>query len=65
MSAYTDLTSRVELLNFSVTHCPVEEIKIILREKRVIEAQVNYYCNHYQEQIMGKDIPYYLILSFN
>ncbi|XP_019858990.1 PREDICTED: neuroblastoma-amplified sequence-like [Amphimedon queenslandica] len=53
MSAYTDLTSRVELLNFSVRHCPVEEIKIILREKRVIEAQLLCIDCHHKHQMMS------------
>ena len=41
MGSFTDLSSKLELLSFSVTHCPVEEISIVLRERRIVEAQVS------------------------
>ena len=37
---YTDKELKLDLLNFSLCYCPVEEIQNILREKKVLNAKV-------------------------
>ena len=37
---FTDLKVRLDLINFALCFCPLEEIQIVLRERKVIEAQV-------------------------
>ena len=37
---FKDLDSKMALLNFALTHCPAEEIQLILKERSVIEVEV-------------------------
>ena len=37
---FKDLKSKIVLLNFSLTHCPPEEIQQILKERSVLEVEV-------------------------
>lgn len=37
---FKDLDSKMALLNFALTHCPPEEIQLILKERSVIEVEV-------------------------
>jgi len=37
---FKDLDSKMVLLNFALTHCPPEEIQLILKERSVIEVEV-------------------------
>ena len=37
---FKDLDSKMVLLNFALTHCPAEEIQLILKERSVIEVEV-------------------------
>ena len=37
---FLDKQSKINLLDFSLCHCPVEEIQIILRERKVLHAKV-------------------------
>ena len=56
---FTDKRARLDLLNFALCYCPVEEIKIILNERRVIEVQVYYSCSAVSVE-WSKDISWYL-----
>lgn len=37
---FTDLQAKLLLLNFSVTHCPPDDIVHILKERQTLEVQV-------------------------
>lgn len=37
---FKDLDSKMALLNFALTHCPPEEIQLILKERSLIEVEV-------------------------
>lgn len=37
---YTDKDTKLRLLNFSLCYCPIEEIQVTLKEKRILQAKV-------------------------
>ena len=41
---FNDQTAKLTLLNFSITHCPAEDMMDILKERQSLEVQVCQVC---------------------
>lgn len=55
-----DLETRRKLLDFSLTHCPAEEIVSTLQSKKLLQLQVMYLVH--SKLMMGHAIDTYVVL---